>query len=62
MKSKQQNVRNANKRKDYFADDNECCDCLYYKGKIRGCSLTACSCEDIKPDARKNGKIKQKRG
>jgi len=46
----------------YHLEDVSCIDCLYYKGKIRGCTLTACSCEDIKNDAIANSRIKRDRG
>jgi len=31
--------------------DCACENCLYWKGAKRGCSLTACSCEDIRQEA-----------
>ena len=62
MKPKKQNVRNVNKWQGYYLEDTDCQYCLYYKGKKRGCTLTACSCEDIKNDAKAKGRIKRKRG
>jgi len=57
---------NRNKKKtaqfQYFAEDADCKYCLYHKGAKRGCSLTACCCEDIKSDAAANGRLKRKRG
>jgi hypothetical protein len=35
---------------------------LYYKGKILGCALTACCCDDIKRVAVEHGRVKRKRG
>jgi len=46
----------------YHLEDTRCDACLYYKGKKRGCSLTACCCEDIKHDAIERGLIKRERG
>ena len=59
---KNPNVKNANKWRGYYFEDTECKYCLYYKGKKHGCSLTACSCEDIKIDAVVKGRIKRERG
>lgn len=63
MKPKKRNVKNVNTDRwnGYFLDDTECQACLYYKGKKHGCSLTACSCEDIKLDAIANGRIRDLR-
>ena len=46
----------------YHLEDTLCDSCLYNKGKIRGCTLTACCCEDIKRDTIINGRIERKRG
>jgi hypothetical protein len=62
MKIKNQDMKNANKWQGYYLEDTDCADCLYYKGKRRGCTLTACSCEDIKNDAIEKGRINRKRG
>lgn len=62
MKPKKQNVKKANKWAGYYLVDTNCRDCLYYKGKVKGCSLTVCSCEDIKLDAIANDRITRKRG
>lgn len=59
---KKNNVKNLNKWQGYYLENTECRDCLYYKGKVQGCTLTACSCEDIKLDATVKGGIKRKRG
>ena len=61
MKPKKQNVKNVNKKRGLFPEDSECENCLYYKGKKRGCTLTACSCEDINISAKEKGKINRKR-
>ena len=47
---------------EYHLEDTACDACLYYKGKIRGCTLTACCCEDIKREVIENGRIKRERG
>ena len=47
---------------EYHLEDTACETCLYYKGKIRGCTLTACCCEDIKNETIANGRIKRDRG
>lgn len=57
---KKDNVRIVNK--GYYFEDTDCRYCLYYKGKKRGCSLTACSCEDIKIDAIAKGRMERARG
>ena len=62
MKPKRQNMRYVNRWRGYFLEDMDCIHCLYYKGKKRGCTLTACSCEDIKIEAMEKGRIKRKRG
>ena len=49
-------------RFEYHLEDTACAACLYYKGKIRGCALTTCCCEDIKCAAAERGLIKRKRG
>ena len=59
---KKDNARNANKCRDYFLEDAKCIYCLYFKGKKRGCALTACCCEDIKEDAIAANRIKRERG
>jgi hypothetical protein len=61
-KEKNPNVKNVNKWRGYYLEDTDCIYCLHYKGKKRGCSLTACSCEDIKIEAIANGRFKRKRG
>ena len=61
MKPDKKNVRIYNKFQ-YHIEDADCKYCLYYKGKVRGCTLTACSCEDIRLDAIANGRIKRERG
>jgi len=62
MKHKKDNVRTVNKWQGYFLEDTDCVNCLYYKGKKRGCTLTSCCCEDIKREAKEKGRIKRKRG
>ena len=62
MKPKKQNGKYANKNQRYFYDEADCANCLYYKGIKRGCTLTACSCEDIKIGTNKKGRAKEKRG
>ena len=54
-------VRQFNKFQ-YFAEDCDCQYCVYYGGKKRGCTLTACCCDDIRQDAINNGRLKRKRG
>ena len=44
---------------EYHIEDTKCRDCLYFQGKVRGCLLTTCYCEDIKAEATANGKIKR---
>ena len=47
---------------EYFLDDTDCMYCLYWRGKRRGCSLTACCCDDIKLDALAHGRIQREKG
>ncbi len=55
------NVRNIHKWNGYYMEDMECRDCMYYKGKKRGCSLTSCCCGDEKLDAIAKGRVKRRR-
>ena len=47
-------------RFQYFAEDCDCSVCLYWKGAKRGCTLTACCCEDIRSAAVKGGRVSRK--
>ena len=49
-----------NDRFQYVAEDCEYSKCLYWKGRKRGCTLTACRCEDIRTDAAKSGRVSRK--
>ena len=61
MKAKNQ-IFSVYRKFEYHLADTECRHCLYYKGKKQGCTLTACSCEDIKNEAVENGRIKRMKG
>ena len=62
LKQIKQNAGYVNKWQGYYLEDTDCIHCLYYKGIKHGCTLTACSCEDIKIEAIEKSRIKRKRG
>ena len=50
-----------NRFQGYYLDDVSCqYFCVNYRGKKRGCILSACEFEEEKMDAIKHGKIKRK--
>jgi len=46
----------------YHLEDTECIYCRHYGGKKRGCKLKKCCCDDIKVEAKKQNRIKRRRG
>jgi len=62
-KNRANNISNAQDRfQGYYLDNISCKFCVNYRGKKRGCVLSACAFEEEKLDAIKNGRIKQKVG
>ena len=55
------NVRIYNKFEYYF-EDCQCRYCSNYLGKVRGCKLARCCCEDVKIDAIAHGRMERKKG
>jgi len=54
--------KQQNRVTSYYLDDISCHYCINYRGKKRGCILTACDFEEEKLDAIKYGRIKRKCG
>ena len=51
-----------NRLQGYYLDDLSCKFCANYRGKKRGCKLSACDFEDEKLDAIKHNRIKRRVG
>ena len=53
-------------RFEYYEEDCQCIYCLHYirknKATGRGCDRDECCCEDIRADARANGRVRRDRG
>ena len=54
--------RVQNRFQGCYIDDISCKFCVNYRGKKRGCTLSACAFEEEKMDAIKHGRIKRKGG
>ena len=54
--------RQQSRFQGYYLDDISCKFCVNYRGKKRGCILSACDFEEEKMDAIKHGRIKRNRG
>jgi len=51
-----------NRFNNYYLDEISCKYCVNYRGKKRGCVLSACDFEEEKTDAVKHGRITRKVG
>jgi len=54
--------RQQNRFREYYLDEISCKYCVNYRGKRKGCVLSACDFEEEKMDAIKHGRIKRNRG